>query len=420
MKSVLQQPIAYFKVDNGSNPIENNHNFFRWEGMYTVENPQCREYDGKYCVLINGVKEFNLTFWRNTTFISQNSTYHNYLTLLKQAKPQNVECDKGYKQCGILDSFNQKLCLLENETCPLNQIELSNSSTPSDIFTNKDAVNTTLLNDNKTYLHTSNAEINSLVIIEIIIGPESFCFDFEERKLGPPYYGFERSSSDGNCTEYGGYEIDYHYVSIDNQSKMNVYNENEISTKIQDFIKHPTWTYPLKKLNNSNLHLYKRNYFGFDLTFLWNQELNEESFNFVKKYNGAIFALSMIVGVTNLLWLLFSAVIFAEACDNAPKGKDLIKFMGIICIDFPVTVPLISVAFGLTLSSTNSILKCADAPIAEKFLKPQKLDFTLGIISFGLYMLMIVIKVTIVVIANYLCCCKKQKENKEETQQQLL
>ena len=39
MKSVLQQPIAYFKVDNSSNPIENNHNFFRWEGMYTVENP---------------------------------------------------------------------------------------------------------------------------------------------------------------------------------------------------------------------------------------------------------------------------------------------------------------------------------------------------------------------------------------------
>ena len=48
MKSLLQQPIVYFKVDNGSNPIENNHNFFHWEGMYTVENPQCREYDGKY------------------------------------------------------------------------------------------------------------------------------------------------------------------------------------------------------------------------------------------------------------------------------------------------------------------------------------------------------------------------------------
>ena len=132
-------------------------------------------------------------------FYSQNLTYLNYFTLLEHAKPQNVQCDEGYKQCGVLDSFNQTLCLLENETCPLNQIELSKSKVPSDIFTNKDAVTTTLLNDNETYLHTSNAEINSPVITEIVIGPESFCFDFEERKLGPPYYEYERSSTNGIC-----------------------------------------------------------------------------------------------------------------------------------------------------------------------------------------------------------------------------
>ena len=177
---------------------------------------------------------FNLTLisWKNTTFISQKSSNYNYSTLIKRAKLPNELCDEGYKQCGLLDSFNQKLCLLENETCPLNQIELSNSSIPSDIFTNKDAVNTTLLNDNKTYLHTSNAETNSSVITGIVIGPESFCFNISERKLGPPYYEFERSSSEGYCTEYGGYKTDYHYVSIDNQRKFDVYNKNKIITKI--------------------------------------------------------------------------------------------------------------------------------------------------------------------------------------------
>ena len=419
MKSVLQQPIAYFKVDNGSNPIENNHNFFRWEGMYTVENPQCREYDGKYCVLINGVKEFNLTFWRNTTFISQNSTYHNYLTLLKQAKPQGEPCNEGYKQCGILDSFNQKLCLLENETCPLNQIELSNSETPSDIFTNKDAVKTTLLNDNKTYLHTSNAEINSLVITEIAIGPESFCFNVNESKLGPPYYEFERSSSDGNCTEYDGYESNYYYVSIDNQPKMSVYNENKIITKIQDFVKYSEEPYPLEKLKDYNLHLYKRNYIGFNLTGLGNQDLNEESTNFVKKYNGAIIALNFTAAMVTFFQFMICINACIIASDNAPKGKELFKFLGITCIDSLVTIPLLSVSFGLSLASTIPILNCTDDPKAEQFMEPQKVEIISTMVGSGLYMSMIVINVIIVIVANY-CCRKKQKENKEEAQPQLL
>ena len=168
----------------------------------------------------------NLAIWKNTSFISQNYTIYNYFNLLKRAKLPGQPCDEGYKQCGILDSFNQTLCLLENETCPLNQIELSNSSTPSDIFTNKNAVNTTLLNDNKTYLHTSNAEINSTVITEIVFGPESFCFDSEERKLGPPEYWCEISSTNGTCTEYVGYETYFRYISLDKYTKFNVYNEN--------------------------------------------------------------------------------------------------------------------------------------------------------------------------------------------------
>jgi hypothetical protein len=31
------------------------------------------------------LRGFNLTIWKNTTFISLNSTYYNYFTLLKQA-----------------------------------------------------------------------------------------------------------------------------------------------------------------------------------------------------------------------------------------------------------------------------------------------------------------------------------------------
>ena len=414
IKSVVQQPITYLQVENGSGPIINNHNFFYWEGMYLVEEPMCES----NCIFIDRVKGYNLTIWKNTTFISQSSTNHNYYTLLKQAKPQGEPCDEGYKHCGILDSFNQTLCLLENETCPLNQIELSNSSTPSDIFTNKDVVNTTLLNDNITYLHTSNAEINSLVIIDVVLGPESFCFEFGKRKLGPPYYGFERSSSGSYCTEYGEYETDYHYVSIDKHPKYNVYNENGIIPKLQGFVEYSGDPYPLEKLKNYNLHLYKRNYVGFEITCLGDKELNEESINFVKKYKGTIFGLNLaaaIISLTNSFLCIGACVV---ACDNAKevqdaaeKQKELIESWIISCAVSLAIIPLISVSFGLSLTSTNSIFKCADAPIAEKFIGTKTLDIILMTLSFGLYLLMIVTNLTIVVIVNvYLCFYKKQKE----------
>ena len=55
--------------------------------------------------------------------------------------------------------------------------------TPSDIFTNKSAITTIRLNNNLTYLHTSNAKTNSQIIIEIVLGPELFYFDSEARKF---------------------------------------------------------------------------------------------------------------------------------------------------------------------------------------------------------------------------------------------
>ena len=270
-QSLIQQPITYFEIDN--NRSTNQHNFFHWEGTYTLQKCWCEEYDEENnCIfrncqnLVDGVKGFNLTIWKNTTFISQKATNYNYFTLLKQAKPYGVKCDEGYKQCGVLDSFNQTLCLLENETCPLNQIELSNSETPSDKFTNKDAVNTTLLNDNETYLHTSNAEINSPVMIDIILGPESFCFDSEERQLGPPYYEYEHYSTNSICPDYMGNETILRYISIDKQSKFAVYDENGIITTIQDFVEYSKKPYPLEELHNYTLHLYRYNYIGLNLT----------------------------------------------------------------------------------------------------------------------------------------------------------
>ena len=195
-QSCSTHPINYFDVNNGSDSLTNQHLFYYWEGTQEDNNCTCDYQDKEYGCLryvceVSDIFNLTLISWKNTTFISQKSSNYNYSTLIKRAKLPNELCDEGYKQCGLLDSFNQKLCLLENETCPLNQIEISTSKTPSDIFTNKSAVISTPLNYNMTYLHTSNAEINSRVITGIVIGPESFCMKYDERKLGPPFYEYD-------------------------------------------------------------------------------------------------------------------------------------------------------------------------------------------------------------------------------------
>ena len=422
-QSLIEQPMTYFNVDNGTYSLTNQHIFSYWEGMNSIRERLCLNYfctSYKYKSLVPSVPGFDLTIWKNTTFISQNYTYHNYLSLLKQAKPQDEPCDEGYKQCGILDSFNQKLCLLEHETCPLNQIELSKSPTPSDIFTNKDVVNTTLLNDNVTYLHTSNAEINSRVIIGIVLGPRSFCFDFDERKLGPPYYSYDRSSSRGECTSHFGYETDFHYTSLDKQSKFQVYNEIGIISKIQDFI---NYNYPLKELKNYNLYLYKRNYVGFNLTCLGDRELNEESINVIKKNVALIYRLNVSAAV---FVFIQSVVCFLCACVYIGSYDDerFFIYLGGFSISL-VVIPLIAISFNLSLTPTNSIYKCTESQMSGQLTESEKLDLILEIISFGLYMLMIFIHLIFMFIISpfgkKICdliidCCKERKKKRELAQ----
>ena len=289
-QSLEQNPMDSFTVDNDS--LTNKHILYYWKGMQNSKNCECENTDSEYGCLKYDCSSpgpdmfyFNLTTWKNSTFVSQRYTNYSYYTLIKHAKSPGEQCDEGYKQCGLLDLLNQTLCLLENEICPLNQIELSTSSEPSDIFTNKSAVITTPLNDNLTYLHTSNAEIHSHVVIDIVLGPESFCMKADEGKFGPPFYKYDSSSSFGQCTN-----IDYHHVSIDEQSKYEVYNENGMMTQIQEFWK----DYPQEKLNNYNLHLYKHNYVGFDLTCLEERQVNEESINVVREHENLAKTLNSI------------------------------------------------------------------------------------------------------------------------------
>ena len=53
----------------------------------------------------------------NPSIIVPQLTYSDYL---KNSVNKNENCKEGFKQCGILDSFNNKLCLPIKKKCPIN------------------------------------------------------------------------------------------------------------------------------------------------------------------------------------------------------------------------------------------------------------------------------------------------------------
>ena len=55
--------------------------------------------------------------------------YKTYEELLNNGNiiKKNLECEEGFKNCGTIDTLDQQLCLPENISCPLTDIETINS-----------------------------------------------------------------------------------------------------------------------------------------------------------------------------------------------------------------------------------------------------------------------------------------------------
>ena len=59
-----------------------------------------------------------------TSELENNTLPISYSDLLKTSSKNN--CKNGFKQCGILDSAKNILCIEESLPCPINEIELVN------------------------------------------------------------------------------------------------------------------------------------------------------------------------------------------------------------------------------------------------------------------------------------------------------
>ena len=242
------------------------------EGCYCeednqIQNKKCDENQIlKNCENIKPIYPQYFKKYRGYYFIQQwwnrinKTTYRDILRDKKDEKRYIIvgneeNCPEFYKQSGIFDSFKNKLCVYNFFVRPINGIIISDQKAIENysLLYNGDLP----MNENK-YLHYSRNNINGDIISGLFIFKDKPCYYSQENNW-ETFSELENGKGKG-CKAKNGAK-DERYKLIDSYNQYRFYNDNDIlSYPYLYFMKNKD----KRKLNNSIVKLYYRNYIGFN------------------------------------------------------------------------------------------------------------------------------------------------------------
>ena len=197
---------------------------------------------------------FKLNKWVNETFyITFDSRNYTSFHLGNYTVPKDQNCFDNYTQCGYLDDY-YKLCLPNGETCPINEIAITNNEIPPVEGYN---YNTLFLQKENKYLHYSNEFIENKVIVSLESAFDKICFD--RNRFDFPTKDFPlRDIQNIQCiNKEGGIQYNNEYKLIDSQNMFEYLNDNEVINYINKHI--PEYSH--NELKNFQTSLYYKTYY---------------------------------------------------------------------------------------------------------------------------------------------------------------
>ena len=100
----------------------------------------------------------------------------NYYIIIKLVKGEN--CKENYKNCGIIDTLEQKLCIEQDEECPLYDVRIkTNEENFNDISYDK-VINSNIYYNNLNYY---NNILDKKIIGKLILNNGQPCYDSNEK-----------------------------------------------------------------------------------------------------------------------------------------------------------------------------------------------------------------------------------------------
>ena len=259
-----------------------------------------------YCEKIPATPSVNITLWKNKQFkIKVDDSYYSYGNLFNNSVPSNEECPSDKKQCGILDTMNNKMCIDKDKECPINMIIHSNTR-PTEYHYK---FNNISLND-ESYLFFTNEAIDNYIVAHFKISDKEVCLDPNEFNSDAQHYPLDYYEYYGCKTEIKGvkYNSNYHY--LDTMNKFTFLEENGVIKEVEDLP-----YYPINDYKYTTTSLYYRTFIGYDKKCLIDNHINiNEVSYYIKKLTTvdsifyAIFwleILDIIVGLAQLMILCF-------------------------------------------------------------------------------------------------------------------
>jgi hypothetical protein len=266
--SLETSPLFNFHLDNQNCGADEYINFHTWEGIkethyyYTGEGKNRKRHSK---TIIKGKSEINKINGRY--FCYRRGMTYKQLLYNDQIIKKNETCKDGYKNCGIIDTLEQKLCMPQDDECPLYDVGISEGDN--------------YYKDNADYAYDENSRIyynknsynepNKKIIGKIVLNEGEPCYNLNE-KLWRTFISKEAGENHLKCElEIFGKKSDDRYIKIGDISYYMIYRDN-IDYEYYSL-------FPEKDTRSKYLSLYKREFFGID------KECDEKSEEFKVGYD---------------------------------------------------------------------------------------------------------------------------------------
>ena len=179
---------------------------------------------------------------------------------------KDEKCKDGYKNCGIIDTLEQQLCMPQDDECPLYDVGISEDNKYKNNTDYTYAITSRIYYNKNTY-----NEPNKKIIGKIVLSDGEPCYNINE-KLWRSFLLKEVEGSHLECElEVFGKKSEDRYKNIGDISYYKIYKDN-IDNEYLTLL--PEWD-----LKAESLSLYKREFLGID------KECDEKSEEFKNGYD---------------------------------------------------------------------------------------------------------------------------------------
>ena len=289
---------------------------------------------------------------------------------------KDLKCKEGFKNCGIIDTLDQQLCLPENINCPLNDIKMIYADNTQEFEYYREKGYKFHFCE-ETAIFFSNNQKDKPIIGRIVLNGGQPCANPLE--ITWEKVEFQENNSSRTCkTKYKGNLYDETYIEFGNITYNDLYHYNLDWSDYHDMCS--------KKMDETYFYLYKNRFIGIDKKCLKNSKIKDipETTNMVDLLEG-IRKYSKPFGVVNFFFIIL--ILIFDLCYH--KYKKDVEEDSYLDVPEKFYLPLNFVAFLLYIFcfvyfvERTAFFDCSDEIINDKMRRLNRQLIVMEIATFG-------------------------------------